>query len=125
MNRKYLLECAFSELEEVEYKSQGGCAIIALALYRFLRGMGEEVEAHFIELLHEDHYVLEIDGILYDGECSWGLLNEHSAYNEYWGEDAVLREINIDQWNSSFERETWVPVIEEILAIDLSDVRIF
>lgn len=150
-DKKEIIKMGYKSLGEVmDFLSRipsinsGGCGISALAMFRWLKkhnslkntkfvyfhfSMGElndnsDALKNGTKLNAPPHCVLMHDYILIDAdgevdEREWG---EHSLIIE--DESKVVDSINSDDWNPSFEREHWVPIIEKKLGIDLSDVDI-
>ena len=130
-------------LNTIPYINNGGCAISALAMYRWLKAnnkLGNNTSFYFLEddedqhmqnkrclaIKHGkptscDHAVLNYNGIHID---SRGKYNIHEPYKlEIRDENFIVKAINnIRTWNYFFQREEQIPVIEMQLGIDLSDI---
>jgi hypothetical protein len=143
-----ILDC----LNSIPYLNKGGCAISALAIYRWCKENGIEVSDRPFVILYEDewdarrgdeiieagdfahlpspHIVIEIGGRLYDSNgCleDTGLWADLPAQAEHQlNEDELLYAINYKTfWNDLFDREYSIPKIEYGLSIDLSDVSYY
>ena len=135
-------------LDNVPALNSGGCGIAALAIYRWSKKNGVDVDSHPFVILCEDewelrhnnaacengdldditipHVVIEIGDDLYDSEGNNGKLQRELTYRQDYqlNEDELLGIINTDAWNDMFDRE-WVDYIAEELDVDLSDVVVF
>jgi hypothetical protein len=139
----------FDEVREflsgIEYIHDGGCGVSALAMYRWLKKNHTEKQMasiKFVYIEYDEDMIYEhkenlAEGYWIDAPCHCVLLYKgelidaegYVDVNE-WG-DATL-EISDEQvivdslvngcWNSCFDREKWIPIIEKELGIDLSDV---
>lgn len=147
LSPKVKLHNALACLDSIPYINDGGCAVSALAIYRWCKDNGIEVNDRPFVILYDDewdanrgdeiieagdfaslpspHIVIEIDGELYDSTgCAnhWLQALPVRATNQL-NEDELLQAINYKTfWNDLFDREYSIPKIEFGLSVDLSDV---
>lgn len=130
-------------LNSIPYINQGGCAISALAMYRWLKAnkmLNKKTSFYFLENdenqhmqnkrclglknsnpISCDHAILNYNGILIDSRGEYNIRESYKL--EIRDENFIVKAINnIRTWNYSFEREIQIPVIEMQLGIDLSDI---
>jgi hypothetical protein len=143
------LESILEILNAVPDINRGGCGISALTIYRWCKKNGVSVSDHPFVVLCEDewevshnnaacengkvneitipHVVIEIGGELHDSEgIDGGLILSNPYRQDYQLNEAeLLSIINMDAWNSMFNRERWKDYIAEELDIDLSDIELF
>lgn len=135
-------------LNDVPNINRGGCGISALAIYRWCKKNNVEVSDRPFIILGDEwdieqnkhhikngnineiwlvHITIEIDGVIYDSKGDGAISRWDDYYTQDYqlSEDEMLELINNSPWNSEFRRRQWVHHIEEKLAIDLSDVKIF
>ena len=131
--------CTF--LRSIPCINQGGCAISALAMHRWLKFRGEKSEIYFTYASKTDpyfktnqsflegkrptgtsclHALLEYNGDFYD--CNGTRPNRHNYH--IMSENIVVDLINIPKWNESFDRK-YIKGIMKKLKIDLTDIDIF
>jgi len=129
--------------------NSGGCGVAALAMYRWVEKYMPEYKADvIIHMFHrkKDHYSSNRKLIKNNSFCNDLLAPSHigieikkmtpvldcerTLKKEQYGfviktnsEDVLINAINnVDTWNPMFNRKKRVPLIEEELDIDLSDV---
>jgi len=137
-------------LDSIDNINYGGCGISALSMYRWLKDnnklSGDESftflyagwDYTFTEneailntnsnncgnkLKAASHIMLFHKGKLYDSEgktVQSKYINKHEKISV----ETLLETINYSHWNSSFDREESIPLIEEQLGIDLSDIEL-
>jgi hypothetical protein len=123
--------------------NNGGCGIAALAMYRWLKNNGQlSPDTNFIFLENDDSYY-EKNMQYLKGEaelptsCYHVLINHDNnkydssgircydtyKYVYFVDVDFLVKSINNrDKWCYNFKRNKYIPYIEEILNIDLSDI---
>jgi hypothetical protein len=134
-----------SYLNDIPNINEGGCAIAALAMYKWLEENDElaydtcvvylmdEEEAEINNKAYEAfprhsnikaciHALLQHNGNRFD--CTGGnvLHRRHEDELEIEDMDFLVASINSDNWNIMFNRE-YVSDIEQNLSIDLSNIR--
>lgn len=141
------LETVQDILDSIDCINYGGCGISALAMFRWLQKnnmlTGDESFTYlyvdwdytFFEndnvikqnstdkLKAASHIMLFHNGKLIDSEGSIvqpKYVNQHENISL----DALMESINFTRWNSMFNREESIPIIEHELEIELSDVII-
>lgn len=142
--RTPVLQDALACLESIPHLNHGGCGISALAISRWASKHGFEIgDRPFVVLCDDEwdvnacnshlenddldnawfsHLAIEIDGTLYDSN---GEVTEWLRCPYQLSEDELLYALNkISGWNSDFQRERNVPIIEIGLDVDLSDVNV-
>ena len=126
--------------------NEGGCGIAALAMYRWLKKnhTSEEMsKIKFVYIEWDDDSVYEHnerfnDGYWLDAPTHCVLLYKGNYIDsngdvdfDKWGdytfeindESVIVDSIINGCWNSMFDREKWIPIIEKELGIDLSDIK--
>lgn len=143
------LSQARAALAQIQSINSGGCGIAALALARWIKKSEMRATTHFVMGSHlRECFVAnstaQVDTAIQPDSCSHiGLIiydfDENSqkiidsrglfdmgsyAYNTIVSrEDILVKAINrVDRWNPSFKRRDNVPIIEQVLDIDLSDI---
>jgi hypothetical protein len=136
-------------LDNFEYINYGGCGIAALSMYRWLKKnnmlKGNEcfiflyqandfyynTNERFFKGLSKNivsctHVVLKIDDEYYDttGKTRTMFLWRYLSQHDNIPEDNLIIALNNDCWNYLFDRKLYVPIIEKVLGIDLSDIII-
>ena len=125
----------------------GGCGIAALSAIRwaeknniksqigivFLYDSFEEEEmdkncslienGHIKEAYTPSHIALLVDGEVIDSRGNW-VLGRYDACHSGVSPEELLILINYGNWNDWFVRKDSLPVIEELLDIDLSDIQL-
>lgn len=133
-------------LHDVPFINNGGCAISALAMHRWLKQRGIKSEIvyyygrHDVKRLRTNRGLRSgrLRGMVEPESCSHVLLKLNR--NEYYDSDGrqtdsrehhilppslVLESINNeDAWNTCFDRNPWVNNISQSLGVDLSDVLV-
>jgi hypothetical protein len=133
-------------LNSIPNINKGGCGVSALALYRWSKQRESVSKRPFVFLYREDdaldadkndsyffngdldsafvpaHIAVELFDGTYDSSgpdvLEWGLQQEYKL-----NESELIQILNKDGWNEWFRREKYIPVIEQELGIDLSDVN--
>lgn len=136
-------------LDSLESINYGGCGVAALSMYRWLKKNNMLKGNECFVFLYQDnsffyrtndkffkglgknivscaHVVLKIDDEYYDttGKTRamflWRFLNQHDNITE----DNLITALNNEYWNEMFDRDLYIPIIEMVLGIDLSDIII-
>lgn len=129
-------------LDSIPNINDGGCGLAALAIVRYLRKQGHEIENPFRVIYYDTsryyvernkeaiengehlertpHIIVEIGEKVYDStgefcEDTYNYINEVP-------EHILVLTLNTDKWNKCFNRVKWYPHIVDTLGIDLSDV---
>jgi len=144
--RELDLESVLEFLDSIPYINSGGCGISALAIYRWHITRGSFIGDRPFVILPEDewdlqnnsrvltsrefkrlslsHIGIEIDNEVCDstGEVDrdYFIFEQPERLNE----TELLECLNNNSWNSFFNRERAIPIIETELNIDLSDIKI-
>ena len=138
------LDDVLAYLQKVPYINDGGCAIAALAIYRWMKQNRPEVPVVMEYRYHSydqadlkqnesflngkrvkprtcSHATVDIDGVAMD--CDGPLLGGGAAgfLIHQVNERLVLKSLRTNDWNCSFRRYH-VPEIAKALDVDLSDV---
>lgn len=124
-------------LRNIPYINHGGCAIAALVMYDYL--VANKVEAKIVYAYHSydpdyeanvsqlakggdylepcEHAMVSVNDVLHDcrGERS---VYEYDKYHSI-SREMVVKSLNAKGWNSSFDREEYVPVIEEKIGYNI------
>lgn len=137
--------------KEVSSINNGGCAIFALALYRYLKKTnqlkGDEKFVYLYREWDEDSYKTneyclkgDLDPEYNVMSCTHACLYHNGVYIDSNGElitarydliqeipvslekDFLVNSLNKGGWNWMFERDWNIPIIERILKVDLSDI---
>ena len=135
-------------LDNVQWINHGGCAIAALAMYRWLKVNGQLTPdtkfAYLYNWTSQAHYQTNLRALegadIKPSSCSHAVLifngryldSETEQYPQDFSlshtidtEDFMLASINnIDQWNYKFDRSRNIRSIERDLGISLQDVKL-
>lgn len=141
------LEAVQTILDSIDCINYGGCGISALAMFRWLQKndmlAGDESFTYLYvgwdytfaenesilkensknKLLAASHIMLRHNGKLIDSEGST-VQSKYVNRHENISLDTLMESINFSGWNSMFDREESIPIIERKLKIELSDVTI-
>jgi len=141
------LETVQNILDSIDCINYGGCGISALAMFRWLQKndklSGDESFTYLYtgwdytfgenecilkensknKLKAASHIMLFHNGNLIDSEGSV-VQEKYVSRHERISVDTLLDTINFSHWNSMFDREDSIPIIERRLEIELSDVII-
>lgn len=127
-------------LGTIPYIDEGGCAISALTMYRWLMMNGKRSTIHFFYDPYDGDYPLNEEykrgeGI-YVFSCQHAMLmyqgkfydatNEYSRYckkRHIVPEKMVVDAINNGYWSPNFKREN-IKVIQKFTGVDLSDIKL-
>lgn len=125
----------------------GGCGISALAMYRWLKEndmlIGDESFTYLYissdDTFHTNSSVLnEKDNNCKLGSASHIMLYHNGKNHDSKGsdidyryvrshtgisEEQLLESIRFGLWNDGFGRENWIPVMEQMLNVNLSDIK--
>lgn len=134
-------------LNNIPFINYGGCGISALSMYRWLQKNNELKDTKFVyfycsydkkEYLNNKQVLRNGNGkpmgcahacILHDGKFtdSSGVINNISKFKwtQIIDEEEFIKQSvnNVDEWNPTFNRESFLNNIEEELGIDLSDIK--
>ena len=133
------LEC----LDSIPNINFGGCGLSALSIYRWCKKNGVQVDDEPFVILCDDewelshnnacieqgaindvsipHIAIQVDGELWDSTGNEPTVN-YPYHTEAFGTSELIELLNEHGWNSWFNREKFLPIIEIGLEIDLSDI---
>ena len=127
-------------LRNIPYINEGGCAIAAITIKRFLK-INKNIKCDIIYRHNfKDEYNINVNALrnLDDPiSCNHAFISlKKSAFDcegkQYFKnhcikmpEKLVIASLNkLDEWNPSFKRKKYIPIIESKLKIDLSDIKL-
>lgn len=129
------LEFAINVLDHIPYINNGGCAISALAIYRYLQSKNKKCKIVFCYHSYNRHRYIDnkkkignscTHAVVKFENCFYDSDGEHDVsdytYRHQVSLDIVLKAINKDVWNWDFKRKH-IKRIEKQLGISLSDVK--
>ena len=121
-----------NQINKIPYVNRGGCAIVSLAIQRYLKNKNIKSKIVFSHYYKDEtmgslrpcnHSYIKIKKHFYDSKGIYDKVQYHkrTINDEY----ELIQCINdVYGWNNSFNRTKYVPKIEKILDVDLSDVLI-
>lgn len=145
------IEAACKFISSIKDIDLGGCGVAALSVYKFAKKIGNNDKFKFVlcyPIFDEDYekdYETDLANIMsgnfhnveYCDHVMFSIGNGKITdvhmlnYDDYLSE-AELVEISVDElvslinkgnWNSKFNKQRYIPAIEKMLGIDLSEVK--
>lgn len=118
-------------LAQIPNINRGGCAIAALAMYRYAKRLGLNAQIMYLYQIKEDYNTncLAVDGICDPSNCmhavcvmdnnSWDATKyvpvHVYGYRHFVPEELVKKSIITGTWNPEFDTKKYLPEIEAVL----------